>query len=120
MKAEKISRRKQQAAATREKLYLSAERLCQAHNFSDLSVDAIVEAAGVSKGTFYVHFESKDALLAALLADYVNRVDLDYQAYAASLPPHTPAAEKLLALIAKIADTLEHAIGRDKMAEFMA
>ena len=32
-----------------------------------MSVDAMAEAAGVTKRTLYYHFESKDALVAAVL-----------------------------------------------------
>lgn len=35
--------------------------------FNRASVDAIAEAAGVTKRTFYYHFDSKDALIAAVL-----------------------------------------------------
>ncbi len=42
-----------------------------------LTVDAVVEAAGVAKGTFYYHFESIEALAAAVgerLAESFDRL----------------------------------------------
>ena len=115
MKMEKPNRKKEQAAKTKEKLYASAGRLFGQYDFDDVSVDAIVEAAGVSKGTFYVHFESKDALIASFLSDYVSQVDADYQAYLDTLPAETKASDILLALIGKIADVIADIIGYHRM-----
>ncbi|MGH8964833.1 MAG: TetR/AcrR family transcriptional regulator [Actinomycetes bacterium] len=38
------------------------------------TVDQITRAAGVAKGTFYLHFETKEHLLAALQADFESRL----------------------------------------------
>ena len=115
MKMEKPNRKKEQAAETKEKLYASAGRLFGQYDFDDVSVDAIVEAAGVSKGTFYVHFESKDALIASFLSDYVSQVDAGYQAYLDTLPAETKASDILLALIGRIADVIADIIGYHRM-----
>src|SRR6185437_13435353 len=40
-----------------------------------LTVDAIVEAAGVAKGTFYYHFQSIDELVAAVGAKLADSFD---------------------------------------------
>lgn len=110
-----ISRRQKQATETKRKLYESAGGLFEQYDFDSVSVDSIVEAAGVSKGTFYVHFESKDALIASFLSDYVSSVDADYKAHLDSLPAGTTASEMLLSLIEKISDVLTGIIGCSKM-----
>lgn len=115
MRKEKASRRKAQAAETKRKLYDSAAYLFGLYDFDDVSVDAIVEGAGVSKGTFYVHFESKDALIASFLSDYVGGLDADYKAHLDSLPAGTTASDALLSLIAKITDLLTGKIGFNRM-----
>lgn len=107
--------RKKQAVETKRKLYESAGQLFEKYNFDDVSVDAIVEAAGLSKGTFYVHFESKDALIASYLSDYVTGIDADYKTHLDSLPAGTGASDMLLSLIAKIADVLTGTIGYNRM-----
>lgn len=107
--------RKKQAVETKRKLYESAGQLFEKYNFDDVSVDAIVEAAGLSKGTFYVHFESKDALIASYLSDYVTGIDADYKTHLDSLPAGTGASGMLLSLIAKIADVLTGTIGYSRM-----
>lgn len=114
--AEKPNRKMLQAAETKERLYESAKALCAKNEFDDVSVDSIVQAAGVSKGTFYVHFESKDALLASLLSDHVNSVDFKYRSFLDSLEDSMPSSEVMLAFIGKIADVLNEEIGYENMA----
>lgn len=96
---------------TKQKLFNSAVRLFNEYDFSEVTVDRIVEAAGVAKGTFYIYFESKDSMIAAFMSDYVNRVDTDYRAVLDFFPPDTSASQMLLGLIGKIADTLTETIG---------
>jgi AcrR family transcriptional regulator len=49
----------------------AAERLFLEHGIAATSVDQIVAAADVAKGTFYLHFPSKENLLIALQQRYV-------------------------------------------------
>jgi AcrR family transcriptional regulator len=114
LKNESVNRRKNQAAETRKKLFDSAVKLFNKYDFADVSVDSIVEAAGVSKGTFYVHFESKDTLIASIISDYVRNIDLDYKSYLDSLA-YMPASDILVALAGKISDVLINTIGYDNM-----
>jgi len=115
VKIKETSNRKEKAVETRNKIYDCAEQLFTKYGFDDVSVDAIVEMAGVSKGSFYVHFESKDSLIAFLIADYVKKIDMDYQSYFESFPANARAADILLALIAKIVDVITDTIGYDHM-----
>jgi AcrR family transcriptional regulator len=56
----------------RNELMDAAERLFLAKGVAATSVDEIVTAADVAKGTFYVHFPSKEHLLAALQHRFVT------------------------------------------------
>lgn len=96
---------------TKQKLFTSAVRLFERYDFNEVTVDRIVEDAGVAKGTFYIYFESKDALIAAFLSDYVKETDTDYRAILDSFPPETPASQVLLGLAGKITDKLTNTIG---------
>lgn len=116
MKKEGPNRRKEQAAETKNKITKSAEQLFGKYGLDEVSVDAIVESAGVSKGTFYVHFDSKDALIASLINNYVNSVDMDYKSYIESIPENTPVSDILVSLTGKIADVITCTIGYEKMA----
>src|SRR5215467_4028329 len=52
---------------TREKLLQVAMELFARNGFHAIGIDAIIDGAGVSKQTFYNHFESKDDLVLATL-----------------------------------------------------
>src|SRR4051794_25429136 len=49
----------------RERLVAAAVELFYRHGFGAIGVDRVIEAAGVTKTTFYKHFESKDDLMVA-------------------------------------------------------
>jgi AcrR family transcriptional regulator len=63
----------------RAELMDAAERLFIDNGIAATSVDAIVAAADVAKGTFYIHFQSKEQLLVALRQRFVEhfRGDLE-------------------------------------------
>lgn len=109
------SNRAEKAKETKEKIYRSAEQLFSKYAFDDITVNSIVELAGVAKGSFYVHFDSKDALIASFISDYVKRVDADYKTYLESFPADTLASEILVLMVGKIADVIVNSIGYDSM-----
>ena len=115
MREKKIDKRKAQGAETKKKLYEIAEKMFMERNFSDVNVEDITDAAGITKGAFYVHFESKDALIALLIADYASRADTDYKAFVESLPTDMASSSVLLALTERIVDTLLNALGFENM-----
>lgn len=53
---------------TRERILDAANRLFYAEGIRAVSVDAVAEAAGVTKRTLYYHFASKDDLVTSYLA----------------------------------------------------
>lgn len=55
------------AKDTRAKIIEAAEKLFYRDGIRGVSVDAVAEAAGVTKRTLYYHFTSKDELIAAYL-----------------------------------------------------
>jgi AcrR family transcriptional regulator len=72
--------RQPRAVRTRNQLIATAIRLCRTKDFDDITVDAIVEAAGVSKGTFFYHFRRKEDLLVDLGWATVDRVGEEAEA----------------------------------------
>ena len=64
----------------REELMDAAEQLFLARGIAATSVDAIVAGADVAKGTFYLHFQSKEHLLAALQQRFIDDVRGELQA----------------------------------------
>ena len=107
--------RKIKADSTRKKIYESAEKLFSQNDYNKVSVDSIAEAAGVAKGSFYVHFASKDTLIAALINDHVSKADTDYKTFLDTFPDDATAQVIILSLIGKIADVLIEKIGCNKM-----
>lgn len=67
------------AHPTRAKLLATGLALAESGGLANLSINAVVAAAGVAKGTFYVHFPTRDEYLAALHAafhdDLEGRID---------------------------------------------
>lgn len=59
---------------TRAALLLAGRQLFEERGFADVRIDQVVEQAGVSHGTFYTWFDSKEALLRAIVADVVEDV----------------------------------------------
>lgn len=113
MNDHKLSR-KLQAAATKKRIYDTAVILFEEYGIENVSVDSIVEKAGISKGGFYVHFASKDALLTEMINEYVSKLDLSYQSFVESFSDSAKASDVILALVDQIADTMEK-IGYDLM-----
>lgn len=52
---------------TKEQLLNASQNLFTAHGFKKVSVDEIVQKAGVAKGTFYIYFPSKEDLYQELI-----------------------------------------------------
>lgn len=115
MKEKKVDKRKAQGVETKKKLYEIAKKLFTQRNFADVSVEEITDEAGITKGAFYVHFESKDALIALLIADYAAQADSNYRAFVEAMPENLPTSDVLLSLSQKIADELTNTIGCENM-----
>lgn len=59
-------------ARTRARLLRAAARELDTTRVAALQIDALCAAAGVAKGTFYVHFETKETFLEELCREYVD------------------------------------------------
>ncbi|MWB98143.1 TetR family transcriptional regulator [Agromyces seonyuensis] len=69
---------------TREKLVAAFGRLLDERPIAEITVTAVVEAAGVTRSSFYAHFTGVDALAATALAAHTGEiVDLARDAIAA-------------------------------------
>lgn len=82
--APRESRGAKRKRATREKLVEAAFRLMAEHGMDAVAINQITEAADVGFGSFYNHFESKEAIYAAVneqvfeeFADMLDRLAQD-------------------------------------------
>ncbi len=105
--------RKEKSIETKNKIIMSADELFKNNRFETVSVDSIVKKAGVAKGTFYIYFDSKDALIAELLVDNIKKIDIGYESHLKSLPSDMDTLDMLISLVEKIADVIDNSIGYD-------
>lgn len=99
-------------------MYDIAKRMFSEKHFDEVMIENITDEAGITPGAFYTHFESKDALIAAIIADSIASVDADYMAFLATLPADLPSPEVFLAMTGKIADVLTNNFGWENMRKF--
>jgi AcrR family transcriptional regulator len=90
------------AEATRAKILESAYSLFYARGYARVGVDEIAAAAGITKRTLYAHFDSKDALIAAVLERQHALALATIERWAASLDGGRP--EAIDAVFAEIAE----------------
>ncbi|MDX6229733.1 MAG: TetR/AcrR family transcriptional regulator, transcriptional repressor for nem operon [Frankiales bacterium] len=62
--------------SVRDKLVETAEEVFRRRGFNGASVQDITSAAGVPKGSFYSHFDSKQAMAAEIMARYARATDV--------------------------------------------
>ncbi|MBU3874455.1 TetR/AcrR family transcriptional regulator [Faecalicatena sp. AGMB00832] len=67
-----LSRQQQKSKETKERIFRAAKRILQKKGYEELSIKNICEEAGVSNGSFYHHFKTKDDLLSYYIEDQPN------------------------------------------------
>ncbi len=60
--------------ARRAEIARAAERLFGTRGFHATSIADLIEAAGISRGTFYIYFDSKEALFLDLIDRFAKRI----------------------------------------------
>lgn len=88
----------------RSQLLEAATRVIAERGYAHTSVDNVIQAAGVSRGTFYLYFESRDALFAELLDEFLMKlgqtveiISLDHEDPAGALYQNFKRVIELLA-----------------------
>jgi AcrR family transcriptional regulator len=82
------ARKRQQ---TRQRIADAGLRLFLEHGFETTTLDAIAEAAGIARRTFFHYFDSKEALLYA----HEDEVEHGFRAALADVASNTPAFEAM-------------------------
>ncbi|MCJ2083718.1 TetR/AcrR family transcriptional regulator [Methylobacterium sp. J-090] len=80
------SRRRKQPELVRRTLLDCAARLALEQGLAAVTVQAVCEAAGVTKGGLFHHFASKQALIDAVVAELLEKLDADIEAAMATDP----------------------------------
>lgn len=86
--------------STRERILDAAESIILGNGFSAASIDRVLAAGGLTKGAFFYHFPSKDALIQSLIERYVAREarDLSETMARAERMARDPLQQLLIAL----------------------
>lgn len=64
-----MSKQQQKSKETKDRIFRAAKEIMQKHGYEELSIKNICEKAGVSNGSFYHHFKTKDDLLSYYIED---------------------------------------------------
>ena len=88
----KGERRKQELLKIAYGLFIS-------RGYENTSVDDIIEAAGIAKGTYYYHFESKEQTLEAVIG---MMIDQEAEAARQVLRSDAPVPQKIAGIIASL------------------
>ncbi|MDR2452155.1 MAG: TetR/AcrR family transcriptional regulator [Candidatus Accumulibacter sp.] len=107
VKKTSVSRRSLNTSETKNKLFSTALMLFTQHGFDKVKVDDIAGFAGVSKGTFYNHFATKDEVL----VEQFKQIDRYYDQVFRQLKGNEDAAERMLILAKAMCDYCEKAWG---------
>jgi TetR/AcrR family transcriptional regulator, transcriptional repressor for nem operon len=85
---------------TRHELLDAADRLSNEIELADITVAAITKRAGLAKGTFYVHFKNRDAVLVELHRRFHDELFASISEQTTDLPPGPErAGRRLLAFL---------------------
>jgi AcrR family transcriptional regulator len=82
-----VTTRQERAAVTREHLVDAGLGLAEHTGLAGMSINLIVEKAGVAKGTFFHHFTGRAAFLVALHREFHDRLFGEITDAVAHLPP---------------------------------
>lgn len=81
-----------------------AYRMFLSQGYENTSVDAIIEAAGIAKGTFYYYFQSKEQMLEAVIGMMIEaEADVARQVLASEIP----VPQKIVGIVSAVRPTQE-------------
>ncbi|HEY1974844.1 MAG TPA: TetR/AcrR family transcriptional regulator [Pseudonocardia sp.] len=96
VRAADVRRRLAAASETESAIFDATERLLATVALHDLNVAQVIEAAGISRATFYRYFTSKDAVVSGLLARAMDEVFVAIANFFSTEEPQRAAAPTAL------------------------
>lgn len=103
----KSNKRALSAQKTKDKLFKTAMDLFSKHGYKDVTVEDITKIAGLSKGTFYTYFQSKESIL----LDVFHRIDQSYEEAFADVDESMTGRERILLLIDTMCNYCSNVVG---------
>lgn len=107
-------------SSTRSRILDAAEHLTERNGFAATSVEQILAAADSSKGAFFHHFDSKQALARALMDRYVDADLGQLEAGLAATAAITEPVERLLAFVRHFEAWAEDLVSEDSACLYIA
>src|SRR5699024_5072243 len=104
-----LTSRKKQGLKTKKRILEIALLLFSEKGFDNVTVDKIVDKAGVSKGAFYNHFKSKDEIFIYKFKE----IDDFYEEFLKSLPDNISNRDIIIKLVEGQMAFTEEYLGRD-------
>lgn len=102
-----LTQRSLNALDTKNTIFSTALHLFSQYGFDKVTVHDITKYAGVSKGTFYTHFESKESVL----VEQFQKIDNHYDQVFKKVSPQESAGNRLLILIGALTDYCANVCG---------
>lgn len=88
--------------STRERLLDAAYRIIVEDSLSNLSIERVSARAGLSRRTFFLHFNSKDQLLAEVLDHVRPAFAADHRAWSDALAAELTAEQRIEELLRRL------------------
>lgn len=89
----------------------TAENLYKENGLDNVSLNTIISHAGVSKGSFYSHYDSKDSLEAEFINDTISSMELSYDNILDSFTDQASTAVIFSSLLEKVAHNITKYLG---------
>lgn len=105
------SRRELNAKVLKSKIFTIALTLIGKNGYDNVRIEDIAKYAGISKGTFYSYFRSKDELLIALF----HKIDDHYEQTFKNVADNVGAAERLLIFVHAVGEYCDDICGINVM-----
>ena len=96
-----MTNRQAAAQETRQKLLAAGKKLIAERGLSEIAVEDITAASGVSKGTFYTYFKSKEEIACALSAEMFGSARAEAEQMSGS------CAEKVALYMSRFSEWIE-------------
>jgi AcrR family transcriptional regulator len=109
--AKKMTKRSIDAQKTKEKIYNVSLNLFSKRGYNQVTVEQISKYAGVAKGSFYTHFQSKESVLIELF----HRIDAHYIEVFKHVDKNETALNKLRIFINTMCNYCNDVCGIDTM-----
>lgn len=95
-------RRQKRGLEAEQRILEAAETLLREGGFDAAQITRIVEASGVSNGSFYHHFGSKEAVVRRMIARYCDRAEVVFSGLDLTGQPYEAAVTRAVHMIVSL------------------